>query len=64
MVDTTGAGDAFSAALAVALAEGAAEEAAVRFASAAGALATTGAGARAGLVDRARVADLAGRHSP
>ncbi len=36
-LDTTGAGDAFSAALAVALAEGAALESAVRFACAAGA---------------------------
>lgn len=45
-VDTTGAGDAFSGALACELAGGASIEQAVRFASAAGALATTAFGAQ------------------
>lgn len=44
-VDTVGAGDAFCAALAVVIAEGGATAAAVRFANAAGALATTKHGA-------------------
>lgn len=48
-VDSTGAGDAFAAALAVALARGAERRAAVRFAAAAGALATRALGARAAL---------------
>ncbi len=48
-VDTTGAGDAFNGALAWALLEGRALPAAVRFACAAGALATRGLGARASL---------------
>ena len=41
VVDTTAAGDAFNGAFAVALADGAAEDAAGRFANAAGALAVT-----------------------
>ena len=45
VVDTTGAGDAFCAALAVRLAEGAGLEHALRFANAAGALACTREGA-------------------
>jgi ribokinase len=46
VVDTTGAGDAFVAALTVALIEGQAHDAALRFACAAGALATTRPGAQ------------------
>jgi ribokinase len=48
-VDTTGAGDAFSGALAWALASGRALEASVELASAAAALSTQSAGARAGM---------------
>lgn len=54
-VDTTAAGDAFNGALAVALAEGAAGPAALRFASAAAALACTRRGARPSLPSRAEV---------
>ncbi|MEO0998284.1 MAG: PfkB family carbohydrate kinase, partial [Pseudomonadota bacterium] len=57
-VDTTGAGDCFTAALTVALAEGQAAEAALTFACAAGALATTVPGAQPSLPDRRRVAAL------
>lgn len=64
VVDTTGAGDCFVAALVVALLEGRSPEAALRFACAAGALATTRAGAQPSLPRRAEVdavdADLAG----
>ncbi len=49
VVDTTGAGDAFSAALAVATMRGSSLEDAVQFAIAVGALATEGAGARGSL---------------
>jgi ribokinase len=52
-VDTTGAGDAFSAALAWALAGGRALEEAVRLAAATAALSTRAVGARASLPDRA-----------
>jgi len=52
VVDTTGAGDAFCAALAVALAEGGALSDALRFASAAGALACTRAGAEPSMPHR------------
>jgi ribokinase len=51
-VDTTGAGDAFSGTLAWALASGASLDEAVRAAVAAGALATTRPGARAGMATR------------
>ena len=55
VVDTTGAGDTFCGALAVALAEGKAPEEALRFASAAGALAVTKPGAQPSLPTRAQV---------
>ena len=58
VVDTTGAGDAFSAGLAWALASGRDLEAAVRLASAAGALATRGLGARSALPTAAEVLRL------
>lgn len=57
-IDATGAGDAFAAALAVLRSEGARLRDAVRFACAAGALATTRAGALAGLPVRAEVEAL------
>ena len=55
VVDTTGAGDTFTAALTVALVEGMPAERALRFACAAGALATTAAGAQPSLPMRAQV---------
>jgi ribokinase len=55
-VDTTGAGDAFCGALAVALAAGTAAAEAVATAVTAAALSTTGAGARGALPDAAAVA--------
>ena len=55
VVDTTGAGDAFSATIAWALAEGRSLEEAVRDAAAAGALATREVGARASLPDVAEL---------
>jgi ribokinase len=51
VVDTTGAGDAFSATIAWALTDGRSLTDAVRFAAAAGALATRAVGARASLAD-------------
>jgi ribokinase len=54
-VDTTGAGDAFTGALAAELAAGADIHAAARFATAAAALSTQAAGAREGMPDRAAV---------
>jgi ribokinase len=54
-VDATGAGDAFAAAMAVALAEGRPWPEAGRFASAAAALKTTRLGAQAGLPRRSEV---------
>jgi len=55
VVDTTGAGDAFSAGLAVAIAEGMPLREAVRFANAAGALATTQVGTLKVMPRRAEV---------
>jgi ribokinase len=60
VVDTTGAGDAFVAAMAWSLLEGVPLERGVRLACAAGALACRALGARAGLADRAEVEALAG----
>jgi ribokinase len=57
-VDTTGAGDAYCGAFAAALARGRSVEDALRFASAAGALATTAAGAVPSLPDRAAIEKL------
>ncbi len=58
VVDPTAAGDAFAGALAVALAEGADQESALRFAVAAGSLACTILGARPSLPRRAAVETL------
>lgn len=60
-VDTTGAGDAFCAALAVALAEGRELEDAARWGAAAGALACRDVGARTALPSRAEVERLLSR---
>ncbi len=60
-IDTTGAGDAFTAALAVGLVEGMQEAAALVFACAAGALAATAAGAQPALPRRAAVERLLAR---
>jgi ribokinase len=57
-VDTVGAGDAFCAALAVATLEGADVTAALRFANAAGALATTKRGAEPSIPTREEVDSL------
>lgn len=57
-VDTTGAGDTFCSAFAVATAEGAAPAQAIRFANAAAALAVTGFGAQGAMPDRAAVEAL------
>ena len=57
-VDTTGAGDAFNGALAVGLAEGLDDPAAVRFGCAGGALAVTAAEVIPGLPERDAVDDL------
>jgi len=61
VVDTTGAGDAFTAALAVALANGRELGDAVAWASAAGAIATEGFGARGSLPTAAQVDERARR---
>ncbi|ELZ22352.1 ribokinase [Halosimplex carlsbadense 2-9-1] len=58
VVDTTGAGDAFNGALAVALAEGLDARAAVRFGCAGGALAVTAPEVVPGLPERGAVDDL------
>lgn len=60
VVDTTGAGDAFTAALAWSLGRGDDLEGAVRIAAAAGALATRGPGARGGAPTRDEVESLTG----
>jgi len=57
-VDTTGAGDAFAAALTVALTEGQSEEAALNFACTVGALATTKLGAQSAAPTREEVEAL------
>ena len=57
-IDTVGAGDTFTAALTVALVEGQVPEDALRFACAAGAVATTRAGAQPSLPTRAEVDSL------
>jgi ribokinase len=57
-IDTVGAGDAFTAALTVALVEGQGPKEALRFACAAGAVATTRAGAQPSLPTRAEVESL------
>ena len=57
-IDTVAAGDSFNGALAVALSEGMPLEATLRFASAAGALATTKKGASEAVPDRAAVDGL------
>nr|WP_070960003.1 ribokinase [Hyphomonas sp. Mor2] len=62
VVDTTGAGDTFCGALAVALAEGQVPEQALRFASAAAALAVTRAGAQPSLPKREQVEALLTEH--
>lgn len=62
VVDTTGAGDTFSAALTVALIEGMAPEAALRFAVTAGALACTRPGAQPSLPHRVEVLALQSGH--
>jgi ribokinase len=59
-VDATGAGDAFVGAICVALLEGMAPEAALRFACAAGALAATRPGAQPSLPTRAEVEAILG----
>jgi ribokinase len=60
-IDSVAAGDAFCGALAVGLAEGSPMEQAVQFASAAGALATTVAGATTSLPERYEILRLAGQ---
>ncbi len=60
--DTTGAGDGFCGALAVALAEGRTLEEAARWACAAAALSTTRPGAQPSLARRAEVEEFLARH--
>ncbi len=64
VVDTTAAGDAFTGALAVALAEGQTDAAAIRFANAAGGLTCTQRGAQPSLPSRAQVEALQGLLQP
>jgi len=61
VVDTTAAGDAFTGALAVAQAEGMDARSGLRFANAAGALATTAFGAQPALPTRDAVDQLLNR---
>jgi len=58
VVDTTGCGDAFSAALVIAKLQGRAPADAAAFANAAAALVATGLGSDAGLIDAAHVDEL------
>ncbi|MAD80914.1 MAG: PfkB family carbohydrate kinase [Pirellulaceae bacterium] len=58
VVDTTGAGDAFAAALTIALIEGRSHHAAIRFACAAGAIATSRMGAQPAMPSRQEVDSL------
>lgn len=62
VVDTTGAGDVFHGALALALAEGQATREAIRFASAVAALKCTQPGGRDGIPDRAQTAAFLSRY--
>lgn len=62
VVDTTGAGDAFSGALVVAIAEGKPLQEAVRIASAAGAITVTRVGTLAAMPARAEIEDFLGQH--
>ena len=62
VVDTTGAGDVFHGAFALALAEGASEIAGFRFASATAAVKCSRPGARAGIPDRASVEEFLRLH--
>jgi ribokinase len=64
VLDTVGAGDAFCAALAVSIAEGASLADAVRFANGAGALATTRAGAEPAMPRRDEVDALLAKGAP
>ena len=61
-VDTTGAGDAFTAASIASLSDGESVSATLEFASAVAALATTDAGAMAALPDREQVAAFRDEH--
>ncbi|QNN21612.1 ribokinase [Planctomycetales bacterium ZRK34] len=63
-IDTTAAGDAFTAAMAVALAEGEAIDSAVRFGCIAGALATTTLGAQPAMPMRQRVQSAMQQKTP
>ena len=62
-VDTTGAGDAFHGAFALAAAEGGDPQEAIRFASAVAAMKCRAAGGRAGLPRRAEVAAFLAAHA-
>ena len=58
VVDTTGAGDTFNGALAVALSEGETLQKAIRFANIAGGLSVTKLGAQGGMPTRDRVREV------